>query len=790
VPSNWSTGQLPGPRDDVVIDMPGVVTVTHAAGADAVRSLVCEESFILSGGSLSLATASVLNGPFTQSGGGLTGGGDVTVNGPFNWTNGAMTGAGVTRLNGVTSLSSGGVFARPTLDNRVLDNAGSATWAGGDALALLNNATWNNLAGAVFGAFGDAGIVGDFFEPTARFNNAGTFLRAVTAGTFDVGVPLNNSGTVAVLTGTLNLGGGGNGTGLFAVAGGAALGFTGGTHALHPGSAVVGDGNVTSGGFTYFAGYYAVGGTTAVTGNAARFYGDVAFNALTVSAGVLTVTGNASVAGLLTWTGGTMNGYGVTRANGGIEISSSSGFNAPTLDGRILENAGTAVWTGTGPISAINDGTWINLAGATIEARSDAPFSSSFFEPTARFYNYGTFRKTLGSGTTAVSVFFYNFGAVEVLSGALSVGGGSDGGAYFVAAGATLGITSGTRSLSPTTSVTGGGSLHFGGGNVFVNTTLDVLGAITIAGGNVNLNRDVTLPALTLSGGVLLGTGNVTVLGPLTWTGGTMSDSSRTLALGNVEVSGPAAKGLDNLRTFENAGTLTMTGTGPLNLLHGAVFHNLGPAVVDIQSDVGFGSGPFGPTASVVNVGWFRKSGGAGTSVISPFFINYNLLEVASGTMSFASFRQVAGGVQLNGGTMTSAALIDIQAGYLLGSGVINGNVRNAGELYAGGWLTAGRLTINGNYTQTTTAVLFIELAGPEAGTQFDQLQVTGTATLDGTLSVSLLGGYFPAPGDAFAVLTFAGRVGDFAAYTGLDLGGVFLNPVYDATSLTLVATA
>ena len=59
--------------------------------------------------------------------------------------------------------------------------------------------------------------------------------------------------------------------------------------------------------------------------------------------------------------------------------------------------------------------------------------------------------------------------------------------------------------------------------------------------------------------------------------------------------------------------------------------------------------------------------------------------------------------------------------------------------------------------------------AAPVAGTQYDQLRVGGSATLDGTLNVSLANGFTPADLDSFQVLTFGSRSGDFAVKNGLD---------------------
>jgi hypothetical protein len=125
-------------------------------------------------------------------------------------------------------------------------------------------------------------------------------------------------------------------------------------------------------------------------------------------------------------------------------------------------------------------------------------------------------------------------------------------------------------------------------------------------------------------------------------------------------------------------------------------------------------------------------------------------------------------------------------AGTLLGSGTIIGNVVNAGQIDS-----TGILTIQGNYTQTSQGILNIALGGTTAGTDYNQLIVTGLAMLDGTLNVTLANGYMPNVGDSFQVLLFGSRSGDFAAENGLNLGGgLQLDPEYSTSGLTLVTMA
>jgi hypothetical protein len=113
-------------------------------------------------------------------------------------------------------------------------------------------------------------------------------------------------------------------------------------------------------------------------------------------------------------------------------------------------------------------------------------------------------------------------------------------------------------------------------------------------------------------------------------------------------------------------------------------------------------------------------------------------------------------------------------------------NVTNSGQLNPGGIGGAGLITVNGNYTQTATGILNIDIGGLAAN-QFDQLVVNGIVTLSGTLNVALINGFMPALGNSFQILTFTGRNGDFQFENGLQFGANRFNPQYNATSLTLV---
>ncbi len=70
-------------------------------------------------------------------------------------------------------------------------------------------------------------------------------------------------------------------------------------------------------------------------------------------------------------------------------------------------------------------------------------------------------------------------------------------------------------------------------------------------------------------------------------------------------------------------------------------------------------------------------------------------------------------------GTLTSSGTIS-------GPGTVQGNVVSSGGTSPGS--SPGILTITGNYTQSLPGYLLIEIAGLIPGTEYDRLNITGTA--------------------------------------------------------------
>ncbi|HEV3344414.1 MAG TPA: DUF4214 domain-containing protein [Pirellulales bacterium] len=113
----------------------------------------------------------------------------------------------------------------------------------------------------------------------------------------------------------------------------------------------------------------------------------------------------------------------------------------------------------------------------------------------------------------------------------------------------------------------------------------------------------------------------------------------------------------------------------------------------------------------------------------------------------------------LNDGSGTTAA--DLTASH--NSGTLGGGT--AADEPA--WVPiapADTLVVPGNFTQTSSGTLDVQLSGNPASGQFGQLVATGTAAFAGMLRSEFTGGYTPTAGDNFTVATYVSKTGSFGA--------------------------
>ncbi len=102
-----------------------------------------------------------------------------------------------------------------------------------------------------------------------------------------------------------------------------------------------------------------------------------------------------------------------------------------------------------------------------------------------------------------------------------------------------------------------------------------------------------------------------------------------------------------------------------------------------------------------------------------------------------------------------------------------------------------GSLTIAGNTTIGQGGLLSVEIAGTQAGGEYDQLHVLGDVLLDGALvDVSFLNGFVPSPSDGFVILRASSIDGVFAnAATSIVVGDITL-PMSYRSRMVIVGNA
>ena len=120
-----------------------------------------------------------------------------------------------------------------------------------------------------------------------------------------------------------------------------------------------------------------------------------------------------------------------------------------------------------------------------------------------------------------------------------------------------------------------------------------------------------------------------------------------------------------------------------------------------------------------------------------------------------------------------SGGTLNCEGGNCSGSGTVNGALVNGSTVSPGN--SPGVLTVDGDYTQGSTATLAIELTGSGgvAGTDYDRLLVWGSANLDGTLDLQVDAGYTPTIGDSMpGIVTSANTAGTFATVNNVVFDG------------------
>lgn len=455
---------------------------------------------------------------------------------------------------------------------------------------------------------------------------------------------------------------------------------------------------------------------------------------------VVAVDGN----GIL-WKGGVLgmpSGVSLRNAANGVLTAQTNGTNTARLSGTLI-NEGDLSFEGVTPFlnSRLENYGTTTLVGSP---RLDNSSGTNLVE------NWSILRKT-GTGTSYVSVPVQNHGALRVEEGSLQVEG-----------------------------------------------TLDSFGGYWDAWAGTNLRfRDVTLQG-TFYGASIGDTrnaGNLNV-GPqpaqliLTTNGFLWADGNLTIAPTAVLAIGAGARFVihtsinDNFAgQLNNSGLLIARSDGSVRFQSASI---LNYATLDLQKGTWQNSSG---TNVVENFALLKKTTADTANIYVPL-INHGTLDVQQGALKlFGPVTQSGGTTRVSGGALTTAQPFVLAGGTLAGNGTLTGPVQNTGGAVAPG-ASPGKLTITGgDYTQGPDGMLEVEIAGPTAETQYDVLANPGrTAHLGGRLELTTLNGYTPPVGQAFVVMTFAARDGEFA--TVVSPSGVQFSVQYNATNVTAVVTS
>ncbi|MFN9917510.1 MAG: hypothetical protein ACK53L_33300, partial [Pirellulaceae bacterium] len=339
-------------------------------------------------------------------------------------------------------------------------------------------------------------------------HNAGSLIRSGD-GTTTVGIAFNNSGSLEVQQGTLQVSVGGASTSGIVIGAGALFDLAGGTLSMTNASNVSGQGL-----------FRIAGGTLDLPVNESLSMNNLSFTSGQISGG-----GTLTLSGDSVWTSGAMTsptGKLVIASGGTLQITGTS----TKLLSRILESAGTITYDGSGLFFGVSNnepGTINNLSGGVLHWIGEGDLTVNGSGSHA-IHNAGSLIRS-GDGTTTVGVALNSSGSVVVQQGTLQIGGVfNSSGSLSIPQGSTLNAAGG-GTVSGTVTVSSGGVLRSSGGILTLASSFQSDGDVQVAGGGILIGEgvSVTMNNLSFTSGQISGGGTLTLSGDSVWTSGAMT---------------------------------------------------------------------------------------------------------------------------------------------------------------------------------------------------------------------------------------------------------------------------
>jgi hypothetical protein len=481
---------------------------------------------------------------------------------------------------------------------------------------------------------------------------------------------------------------------------------------------------------------------------------------LDLSTGVLEGTGAVTVNGPFNWSGGTHRGAGETIANGGMLISGTVSKN---LSERTLSLNGASSWTGVSEFT-LRWGPTINVNSA-LDIATDSDMQH--IQGTNPIMNInGSLTKSAGAGLTSIGVMFNNHGSVTIESGELYLGTfdspfiGSNSGEFTVAAGSTLTVR-GNHDFEASSSFNGDGGFVLDGGTAVMQGNYALTGPLGVSGGTMQFPSNPNIPGdVTVNGGDLELQSGASIGGDV------IIDHGVLLVSGPVTIDGALQQ--EPLGTVDGSATVTVAG---LFTWKGGGQHGTGETVADGGALIsGANTKDLRERTLSLNGSGSWTGSGALTLRFGPT-LNVNAPFDIATSADMQALQGAYGILNINDSFIKSAGAGETQIGALIG---------NSGSIA----VNSGQLNFQQSFDQSAVGALDISVAGDA---DFDVFPVGTAATLDGVLNINLVGGYEPALGRTFEIMTAASVTGMFASVNGTAIvAGKRFDVVYGAKNVTL----
>ncbi|MFT5124282.1 MAG: cytoskeletal protein CcmA (bactofilin family) [Verrucomicrobiales bacterium] len=486
--------------------------------------------------------------------------------------------------------------------------------------------------------------------------------------------------------------------------------------------------------------------------------------------------------------------FGANQSNAGEVNLVNSTFT--------LQNTGTGStrWTNFGTFNSTNSvmnfgfGGWINGAGGQINQNGGTFQPNGIWESPGQIDLSNAVVKLAGTFNYSDVINIHHTSNTITLEGTLIASGESiDLDAVFDG---DLNFNGGRLVGGTVTSTSGLSKL------VFNNNTSNRMDVVTV---NVDIDMTASDAQLDLATGLTLnGTLFLTTLGnsDITTLNSVLIDGTGTIfADRTASTNGTASFVVNNGHTLTFGADLTVRGSN-LNISRASsTAHVVNEGT--FEADVAGGAINFSGLTSFINNSDLIATNGGDFTFNSSWTNNGNISLADAGilTINGVGTNSASGQITLTNAVWTQNQTVTNAGTFTIDGTNLNKGIRTftqTGTLIArnGSSVTGaftndgllevdGTLTINGNFTQTISGSLDIDIDGSAPSTDYDVLAITGSASLSGTLNLTT--GFTALLNDTFDILTYTSLSGTFDTVNGIDLGaGLQYDLDYGVGDLTL----